>query len=202
MALAGDNLAEFLRLRRLPVHPAAGAIWWQPEPGVLEPVARHLALDGEQTNIHLLLEFTGAREARFGALHKAGPLWPLREWRAEEPYEDPRVEVHPLTAWQARDCWHSELIGHHAAWNAVGTFTDGRVSAWLVTCEDDGWLYEVAASENGDTDELRRYWQQRIHRLGEYAGMLQGPAHLGFRETAMRQARAARRPVWRKFLGA
>lgn len=199
MSLPGDHLAARVRAQGWPVYAAAGVMWWLPEPGVLEPLARHIALDDETRNVEILLELAGAREARFGTATAGQSPLPLRVWRPSvSRVPEPRDEVAPLSAWQVPDPLYAGLVAAHDAWSAVGWFEDRALRAYLVTCLDDGWLHEVACSDEAFGDELRRYCQRRIGRSGDCEGMIGGPERLGFTNANLRWSSLRRRRFgWR-----
>jgi len=206
------------------VYRAAGVVWWEPERGVLEPLAPQIALDDELDNIHLLLELTGKREARFAAAEfgsvtsawATGPAAepspagagtrpetpPFRIWRVDgEIITDESREdsdwIAPLAAWQLPDRRYSELLARHDAWTALGLFgAAGAVSAYLVTCEDSGWVHEAAHSGNAGVARLRRHWQHRLLDSGDFLGMVAGADAAEFARPDVRWTAVRRRWLW------
>ena len=198
--IKGENLAAWHEAQGHTVHRAAGVVWWEAERGVLEPVAPVAAGDFtmERPNIELLLKLTGKREARFASRNgDAGPvLWSV--WHRRESHCRPTADVVPIAAWQLRTTGAAEfvdLVGRHAAWHAVGRFTDDQqIDSYMITCEDSGWMHEVECSHPDDSrgEELRRYWQNRIRHSEEWLGLIHRPSRHGFANTNLRWSKVGR----------
>jgi hypothetical protein len=208
--MTGENLAAWLEMQGLPVHRAAGAVWWEPEPGVLEPVApvtagQQIAFEQERENITLLLKLTSKHAARYAGPEGDGLPLPWCVWHRRESYSRPTGEVVLLEGWQLRAtpvARFADLIARHAAWQAVARYSDsGVLDSYLISCEDSGWIHEVECSHPDDSrgEELRRYWQHRIRHSEEWLGLIHRPSRYSGTNTNLRwstvQGRGAR--FWR-----
>lgn len=203
LRMTGENLAAWLEYQGLPVHRAAGAVWWEAEPGVLEPVApvaagQMDALAEERHHIELLLKLSAKRAARYAWTGGEGTLLPWCVWRRNESYCRPMGEVVPLEGWQLRStpaARFADLVKSHAAWHAVARFADsGQIDSYLIACEDSGWLHEVECSNPDDSrgDELRRYWQHRIRHSEEWLGFIHRPSRHTNTNTNLRWSKMER----------
>lgn len=200
--MTGENLAAWLEMQGLPVHRAAGVVWWEPERGVLEPVApvtagQQMALAEERDNIALLLKLTAKREARYAGPEGEGLPLPWCVWHRRESYSRPTGEVVALEGWQLRGtpaARYGDLIAQHQAWHAVARFAEqGALDSYLISCEDAGWMHEVECSHPDDSrgEELRRYWQQRIRHSEEWLGLIHRPSRYAATNTNLRWSTVA-----------
>ena len=198
--LMGENLAVWHQAQGRPVHRGAGVVWWEPEPGLLEPVTPVVTgeFTVERPNIELLLKLTSKRQARFASDHGEGSPLPWCIWRRVESYARPTADIVPLAAWQLRTTPHApfvEILARHAAWHAVGRFLDGgQLDSYMITCEDSGWIHEVASSHPDDSrgEELRRYWRDRVRRDEEWQGFIHRPARHESTNTNLRWSKLGR----------